>query len=429
MTRALDEGRQADISRLLSDVADAITEDLPGLTDRVVHEFDERMPDLPDDPAIHDLLRGSTSANLETVAHLLRGHIPVEDIEPPAAAAEYARRLAQRGTPASLLLRAYRLGQAMVLQWAHELIAASDADAEAAYAAGQSLTETTFRYIDAVSEGLIVAYQAERERWAANRSAVQRETVEALLADTALDPVTAEHALGYRLRQHHLGVVVWAASDAAHPADLGALQRATSVVAKRLDASGQPLFIPRDRETAWGWIPLGRAADTDPATVGACLSTEEGGLRIAMGCPGAGEVGFRRTHLEAWRAHRVAVLGHEHAQQITSYADQEVRTAAILAADLEATRELVAATLGDLREDSEAAERMRETLLVFLQERDSYVATAGRLHLHKNSVRYRIDRAAAARGRPLQEDRLDLELALVACKWLMPALGSPTIEH
>ncbi|WP_246087002.1 helix-turn-helix domain-containing protein [Nocardioides humi] len=63
---------------------------------------------------------------------------------------------------------------------------------------------------------------------------------------------------------------------------------------------------------------------------------------------------------------------------------------------------------------------MRETLLAFVEERESYVATAVRVHLHKNTVKYRVDRAVEARGKPLGDERLDLELALIACKWLAP---------
>jgi DNA-binding PucR family transcriptional regulator len=124
------------------------------------------------------------------------------------------------------------------------------------------------------------------------------------------------------------------------------------------------------------------------------------------------------THLEALRAQQVALAAHATAQAITSYADPEVRTAAMLTSDLEATRRLVAKALGGLASDTEGAQRMRETLLTFLSERGSYTATAERVHLHKNTVKYRVDKAVEERGRPLDDERLELELALVACRWL-----------
>jgi DNA-binding PucR family transcriptional regulator len=165
-------------------------------------------------------------------------------------------------------------------------------------------------------------------------------------------------------------------------------------------------------------LPLGREAtglDLDAAV--AELGAQET-LRIAFGSPGAGVTGFRVSHLEAVRAQQVALAARAGAHAITSYADPEVRTAAMLTADLEATRRLVAKALGGLASDTEGAERIRETLLTFLSERGSYTATAERVHLHKNTVKYRVDKAVEERGRPLDDERLELELALVACRWL-----------
>jgi DNA-binding PucR family transcriptional regulator len=43
--------------------------------------------------------------------------------------------------------------------------------------------------------------------------------------------------------------------------------------------------------------------------------------------------------------------------------------------------------------------------------------TAERLNLHSNTVKYRLGRAAARRGRAIGADRLDVELALLLCHW------------
>ncbi|WP_063766956.1 helix-turn-helix domain-containing protein [Streptomyces sp. NRRL S-813] len=44
------------------------------------------------------------------------------------------------------------------------------------------------------------------------------------------------------------------------------------------------------------------------------------------------------------------------------------------------------------------------------------------LHVHKSTVKYRVARAVAQRGRPLEDDRLELELALTAVHWLGEAV-------
>lgn len=397
------------------------------LTAYLVQQFGERIAELPRDPSLVDLLNGSAGSNLETLAHVLRGHVPVAEIRAPAAAVEYARRLAQRGVAPSALLRAYRLGQQLILRWAHDEIAVRVTDPALALETSHLLAELSFHYIDAVSEGVMGAYQDERERWLANRSAVLRETVEALLRGDRLDLASAEAALGYRLRQRHLGLVLWTAGGDAD-AGLADSERLLGRIAQQVGAGEHTLFVPRDRETAWGWMPIGRSVEVAQVVAAAEGAVREVGapVRVALGVPEAGESGFRATHGGALSAHQVAQLGPEDAAPVISFNDPTVRAAALLARDLASARWVVTRSLGALAEDTEAAERMRETLLAFLQERESYVATAARLHLHKNTVKYRVDRALEARGRPLGDERLDLELALVACRWLGPAvLSSP----
>lgn len=400
----------------LRGVAGLLAERRVELTAYLVEQFGERIPELPKDPTLVELLDGSSGANLENLAHLLRGHMPISEVQAPAAAVEYARRLAQRGTPPSALLRAYRLGQQLILRWAYDEIARRVADPSLALQTTQLLTETSFEYVDAVSEDVIVAYQDERERWLANRSAVQRETVDALLRGERLDLTATETTLGYRLRQHHLGLVLWTTGAEA---GLAESERLLTRLGQRVGAGGHALFVPRDRDTAWGWLPIGRSAEIDLDVVAEVLAEAADGIRVAVGVPEAGEPGFRTTHLAAAAAHQVALLGQQ-GDPVVSYADPTIRAAALLAGDLDATRRMVARTLGELAADTEPAARMRETLLAFVEDRESYVATAARLHLHKNTVKYRVDRAIEARGKPLGEERLDLELALVACRWLGP---------
>ncbi|MDN5744384.1 MAG: helix-turn-helix domain-containing protein [Nocardioidaceae bacterium] len=419
----LDVAEQAELELELIGVQ--LAEQGASVTATLVDQFEQRIGELPHDPALMDLLEGSTGANLETVAHLLRGRVPIADVHAPAAAVEYSRRLAQRGTPPSALLRAYRLGQQLMLRWANDLIVERMADAHLALATAHRLTELTFRYVDKVSEEVSVSYQEERERWLANRNAVQRETVERLLNGEHVDLSATESVLGYRLRQHHLGLVLWT-NGGEKGADLTAVERTAGRIAQAMGAGGHPLFVPRDRETGWAWIPTGRSGEIDLDVIEEVIAESDHRVLVASGRPGAGEPGFRTTHLGAVAAQEVAQLSGYEAKRAIAYQDPTVRAAAMLARDLSATRHMVRTTLGGMAEGTDAAVRMRETLLAFLEERESYVATAARVHLHKNTVKYRVDRAIEARGKPLHEERLDLELALIACKWLAPEVLAPS---
>ena len=50
------------------------------------------------------------------------------------------------------------------------------------------------------------------------------------------------------------------------------------------------------------------------------------------------------------------------------------------------------------------------------------------LSLHFNSVKYRVGRAVARRGREIGSDRLDVELALLACHWYGGAVLQPDAQ-
>lgn len=96
-----------------------------------------------------------------------------------------------------------------------------------------------------------------------------------------------------------------------------------------------------------------------------------------------------------------------------------------LSGDVVGTREWVAAVLGDLAADDEADARLRDTLRVFLGCGSSYKAAAEELNMHFNTVKYRVGRAVARRGREIESDRLEVELALLACYWYGTAVLQP----
>ena len=101
-----------------------------------------------------------------------------------------------------------------------------------------------------------------------------------------------------------------------------------------------------------------------------------------------------------------------------------------MSGSLELLRAWVTETLGALAGDDEHNARLRDTLRVFLEENGSYKATAERLTLHKNTVQYRVRRAEESLARPVDQDRLRVELALLAARWLgatvlQPVTGNP----
>ena len=104
-------------------------------------------------------------AHVDTVFTAIRHRIPIENVEPPTAALEHARRLAQRGVSANALIRSYRLGQQKLLNIVLDEVRATDLDPRRSLDVFQQITTTTFSYIDWISQQVIAAYQAEHDRW------------------------------------------------------------------------------------------------------------------------------------------------------------------------------------------------------------------------------------------------------------------------
>ena len=91
--------------------------------------------------------------------------------------------------------------------------------------------------------------------------------------------------------------------------------------------------------------------------------------------------------------------------------DPGLSVVARLGDDVAGIRDWVGTVLGKLATDDENDGRLRETLRIFLGCGSSYKVAAEELNLHFNSVKYRVGRAVARRGREIGGDRLDVELA------------------
>ncbi|MFG2250146.1 PucR family transcriptional regulator [Spirillospora sp. NPDC048823] len=393
------------------------------ITGEIVANILDENPPLREDLDLVDLLSASVEANVTTAVHVIGHGIPIEQVEAPPAAAEYARRLAQRDIPIRLLIRAYRLGQAVFTRWCYNELVAHVTDRDTALAAGQALNESAFAYIDQVTEYVVTTYIREREQWLRYADAARAEQVRSLLeGGTEVDVRAAEAALGHPLHGTHLGLVAWV-GEADPGGEGGSLARVELVVrrvAERLAACGRPLVIPRDESSARAWLPLRSPVRLDPEAFGDVLAGRGRGIRLAVGDPSPGVAGFRRTIREAERARTVAVAAGSTGRPVTLFG--RIAPVALMAADLTGTREWVVGTLGPLAADDDQNARLRETLYVFLASRGSYLETAKRLTLHKNTVLYRVHKAEEVRGRPVGDDRLEVELALFACRWLGPSV-------
>jgi len=410
----------------VSDVSAALVPRTAEVAADIYRLIVREIPLLRGDKRVLTLLEASVGENVATMLHILQHGIDLENVHAPAAAEEYARRLAQRGVPIAALLRAYRIGSARFQDWCLNELGRRTDSAPVVSAAGLRIAGVTAAYIDRVSEEVLSAYESEKENWLRNLSVTRAARVRALLRNERVDLDSSEAILGYRLRQHHVGVVCWI-SDAGTGTDaLGRLEHATADAAVRAHCDGRPVFLPQDESSAWAWLPLGARDGFAVSDARAWTAGDDARIRFAFGAPALGVSGFRRTHRQALSAHAVALAAGPSGQLVTSFG--EVSPLALMSGSIPLLQAWVIETLGALATDDGHNARLRATLGVFLQENGSYKATAERLTLHKNTVQYRVRKAEESLGHPVGEHRLHVELALLASQWLGAAVLRPAGE-
>jgi hypothetical protein len=411
------------VAELMADVAAAVSRRAAAVSDQVYKVILREIPELHDDNTVLALLASSVHSNIGTCLQIMQHQIDLSAVRAPAASLEYARRRAQRGTPLTALLRAYRLGHTCFSDWLVKELARQADDAQMITAATLGMSKIVAGYVDQTSEEIVAAYTCERENWLRNRGAARAARIRDLLSGQRINVTATEATLGYRLRQYHVGVVCWT-DEAAAVDNITRLEHAIGRVAGKAVGGGEPVFLPRDESSAWAWLPLGIRDKFD--AVGATAGADPD-IHFAFGDAAKGTTGFRLTHQQAIAAQAVALAAASPPARVVAFS--EVAPVAMMLGSSDLLRAWVLSTLADLAIGDEYHARLRDTLLIFLQTGGSYKTTAERLVLHKNTVQYRIRRAEESLGRPVGENQHDVELALRACHWLGPSVLQPARER
>jgi hypothetical protein len=410
------------IAKAAATIVSSLADQVDDITRSTQELLVSAIAELRGDALLLQLLRDTVSSNIDTFFSAIRHRIPIEHIEPPAAALEYARRLAQREVSANALVRAYRLGHQAVLKIALEEVRASELDAKLSLSVYERFAAISFDYIDRISQLVVATYQDERERWLGNRNTMRASRVRELLEGVDVDVDAVVAAIHYPLKRIHVALIVWC-QESESGDKLTPMERFVHKLAGSIGAHESPLFISVDHVTGWAWIPL--PPNAVPGALGqirAVAETKTDAPWIAAGNPLPGIDGFRRSHQQAQDARGVATASGGNFPRFVAAGDPGLAVAALVGNNLEAASTWVAEVLGPLSSPTESDERLRETLRVFLRTGSSNKAAAEELHLHINSVKYRVHRAVERRGRPIRDDRLDVEVALILCEWFGAAV-------
>ena len=416
--RGVTSGTDTDVDRCVRQIAAGLYQRLGEVTTIIHRLLQEEIPELALDAQSVELLGASVGGNVDTVLHAMRYGVDVQRVEAPTAALEYARRLAQHGVPVHGLVRGYRVGQRRMNELVFAEVQATDMEPMARVAVLEKMSATMFAYIDRMSQQVVEVYEEERERWLENQNSLRALRVrEILTAKAPVDVDAASSTIRYPLRWHHLAVVAWYPDAGSDGNELPRLQRFLRDMGQAAGVAASPLFVAANAVCGWGWLPFRAAAPEAVDKARQFAATRADSPSVGIGSMAAGVGGFRRSHRRALAARAAGAAREPHEPTVVAADDPGVLVAAMLGEDITQAREWVAEVLGDLAVDNENDARLRETLLVLMSSDGSYKLAGERLNLHSNTVKYRVGRAVARRGRAIGADRLDVELALLLCHW------------
>jgi DNA-binding PucR family transcriptional regulator len=400
---------EAQAHRALAGVAGALRANLQPLAARVDAAVLAAVPALSADADIRLALERSTEANLSDILALLADpRLPVDAGVPPEALS-LAGALVRRGVEPGDLVHAYLVGQNELWSaWMEELAARLPAGPPLIVALELS-SARIFTRADFLVAQLLRHIDRERVRWMGGALARRTQLVRSLLEGEEADVVEASRALGYDIDRWVLAAVLW---DVGGTEDPGARDdRLEAQAAQLARAAGVPraFTLAPGEAVLWAWVATPAPPDLDAiaAALGESLAAGQG---VALGTPAHGMEGFRRGHEDALHARRIAELGGR--AGVVRY--DEVELVSLASADVDRLASFVQRTLGPLTADDETTARLRATLLAWLAEGGNARRAAERLHAHKNTVLYRLQRAQLLLGRPLDQDRGALELAIRA---------------
>ncbi|WP_430331246.1 PucR family transcriptional regulator [Rhodococcus sp. ACT016] len=386
----------------------------------LAHEIDE----LDEDPQLVELLEASVHGNVSTILHVLANDISVEHLQPTTAAVEYALRLAQRDVSSHSLVRAYHMGQDDLMKTCYAEVEALRLPGSQAMAVLKHISDVVYSYIDWITLYVFDAYEQERRRWIGARGSVRSSTIHNVLGGGDTTKEAFESETGYRLEQTHLAMIVW--SPKSDGDDLSRLDRVVRSIAHRLTTDAAPVITAIDRSTVWAWLPFGRRPPGLDTSALSDVIPAGSGIRVVFGLPAAGVGGFRRSHQQARAAYAVTSLPHTPARPVVSFGDRGVAVVTLLAENLDSTRAWVWEVLGSLAEETDQAATLRETLSAYFDNGESHLHTAQQLQLHRNTVKYRINKTLGDGATGLSDhSKLDLALALQVCEFLGPTVLRP----
>lgn len=306
------------------------------------------------------------------------------------SAASLALALARRHLGVAVLTKLYRVAQGASWEYATTVAREAPEDLDRADLL-INIWSAASSWIDAAIDESIAIHQAEARKIERRGDARRYDAVLRILRGDITNAGELSSELdGYPLDGTHRALLLTAG-------DSDTLARV-----ERFARGGKATLVVRAAgHEAWVW--LSDPADT-PIPPEIEHEAEQGHLRVSASSPHRGLEGFTDAHSEARLLHVVAKAP---GRRTATFDDAAL---ALMASNVSTATRFVSTTLGGLA-DPEAAQ-LRATVKEVLRSPHGVDGAAKQLHVHRNTVRYRIGRAEELLGHPVRQRLGELALAL-----------------
>ncbi|MCF7550296.1 CdaR family transcriptional regulator [Pseudonocardia sp. WMMC193] len=301
--------------------------------------------------------------------------------------AELGRVEHRHGRTLAALQTAYQIGTRTIWQTIGDSAAATEQPPKVIFA----LAEALFSYVEQLSAASVAGWAEEEAMRAGSVQARRVAVVEAMLAQPPVEPAELERlasSAGWTVPAKVAALVIEGAVEVA--------SRIPGAVATDLAPAGVA-FVPAVRED---WVDVVTTAVRDRCAV------------LGPPVPATRAQRSAARAQTAWPVHAAGLLGETGLLQSDAHL-----VALLLAGSSELAADLRERVEEPLRElPAGAAARSVETLRAWLDAHGDVTATAAALHVHPQTVRYRLASLRDAYGESLDtpEGRLELALGLRA---------------
>lgn len=366
---------------------------------RTAHKILEEVPELAERPSLPRDIEAAIREHW--VCFLGQLTQPQMEFALVPAAVQVALGSAQTSLPLDTLNRMYRIAQQSTWSYTTEIIAGVDDARSERTDLLIFLWERASDWIDRSINETSRVYHEARRRIEIGQNARWMETVSRILAGEVLDSRWLSSELGgYPMSGYHTAFVLAAGDKQDAVESLEELGRHLAAHA----GLRAPLMVrPGGRQT-WMWGCTHRELSREVAQALAALPWEDS--RVVVGPSRPGVAGFASSHRQARKTLDVV---HPDKHGVFLYAEHE---ALVLLGCNEEVDDFVRRTLRDLAGPSAYEAGLRETVGRYLVSGGSIDRTARELSVHRNTIRYRLQRASSLLGEDLALTSSEVALAL-----------------